>query len=124
MKPHHFEGWFTSLAVTYDTDTNKVVFTPLVNTDDGIRLADDREKTEIFNAFAARNQRLLDGSWKAGWAEFCESMKDRYIEVIHNAFNETATDRKRGMFSHYLDCEAHTDVWRELFKTWNHTNEK
>jgi hypothetical protein len=27
------------------------------------------------------------------------------------------------MFAHYLDCEAHTDVWRELYKTYNHTNE-
>ncbi len=27
------------------------------------------------------------------------------------------------MFAHYLDCEAHADVWRELFKTYNHTNE-
>jgi hypothetical protein len=27
------------------------------------------------------------------------------------------------LFCHYLDCEAHTDVWRELFYTWNHTNE-
>ena len=22
-------------------------------------------------------------------------------------------------FAHYLDCEAHTDVYRELFKTWH-----
>ena len=26
-------------------------------------------------------------------------------------------------FAHYLDCEAHTDVWRELYKTYNYTNE-
>jgi hypothetical protein len=26
-------------------------------------------------------------------------------------------------FAHYLDCEAHLDVWMELFKTHNHRNE-
>ena len=25
-------------------------------------------------------------------------------------------------FGHMLDCEAHTDVWRELFPSWNLTN--
>jgi len=24
----------------------------------------------------------------------------------------------------FLDCEAYTDVWRELHLTWNMTNEK
>ena len=27
------------------------------------------------------------------------------------------------MLGHWLDCEAHYDVLRELYKTYNHTNE-
>ena len=33
------------------------------------------------------------------------------------------TEEDTHWFAHYLDCEAHTDVWRELYPTWNHTNE-
>ena len=38
-------------------------------------------------------------------------------------FGLSEDPEKVELFSHFLDCEAHTDVWRELFKTWNHTNE-
>ena len=38
--------------------------------------------------------------------------------MLHNRENNP------GLFAHYLDCEAHMDVWRELFPTWNLTNEK
>ena len=34
------------------------------------------------------------------------------------------TERQNHVFAHYLDCESHTDVWRELCPTWNQTNEK
>ena len=51
-------------------------------------------------------------------------MDDLYRQVIGSACTEQATEIENKMFGHYLDCEAHTDVWRELFPTWNHTNEK
>ena len=35
-----------------------------------------------------------------------------------------ATRRQNDTFGHYLDCQAHTDVWRELFPSYNLTNEK
>jgi pimeloyl-ACP methyl ester carboxylesterase len=44
-------------------------------------------------------------------------------KVIAKAALPTAEERDNARFAHYLDCEAHTDVWRELFKTANHTNE-
>lgn len=31
-------------------------------------------------------------------------------------------ERWYAYFGHMLDCEAHTDVWRELFPSWNLTN--
>ena len=39
--------------------------------------------------------------------------------IEHSVTVENVNDR----FGHFLDCEAHTDVWRELFKTYNATNE-
>ena len=42
-------------------------------------------------------------------------MRETYEEVIRNGGDK---------FGHYLDCEAHTDVWRELYPTYNHTNER
>ena len=40
--------------------------------------------------------------------------------LINSSFSFAFENPKK--FGHYLDCEAHTDVWRELFKTYNHTN--
>ncbi|MBQ8040714.1 MAG: hypothetical protein IJ274_12770 [Lachnospiraceae bacterium] len=90
----------------------------------GIAMAKGAEKESIMQAFAARNEELADGRWKAGWHAFCESMKDVYVQVIAKACSPEATEMQNKHFGHYLDCEAHTDVWRELFPTANMTNEK
>ncbi len=42
----------------------------------------------------------------------------------HSACLEDSTEKENAAFGHYLDCETHTDVWRELFPTYNATNEK
>jgi signal recognition particle GTPase len=44
--------------------------------------------------------------------------------VAQQAIGANVTEREKHHFAHYLDCEAHTDVWRELYPTWNLTNEK
>ena len=33
-------------------------------------------------------------------------------------------ERDKARFAHFLNCKAHTDVWRELFPTYNQTNKK
>jgi len=116
--------WNSSLAVKYDTTDNSIEFVPIINTDTGITLAKGNEKEQILSAFAARNQSILNGTWKAGWHEFCEKMRDQYINAIGGACTENSTEQQNKLFGHYLDCEAHTDVWRELFPTANQTNEK
>ncbi len=108
-------SWHTALAVKYDTKSHAIEFIPHKNTDCGIVLSDD---PEIMAGFNARSQSLKDGSWRDGWHEFCLSKEESYKKVIHNAMENS----KR--FGHYLDCEAHTDVWRELYPTANLTNEK
>ena len=117
--------WSSSLAVKYDTTRHSIEFIPVVVlANGGIGLAQGQEKARILEAFEKRNQTLSDGSWKEGWHAFCESMKDRYLKAIADACVEGATARQNAVFGHYLDCDAHTDVWRELFPTANQFNEK
>ena len=122
VSPSSFDGWYTSLATIYDTDTNEVEFIPLGSGENFIYIAKDEEKEALLTAFAQRNEELANGKWKEGWHAFCESLT-YYKGVIAKAYAEGSTPRQDDMFGHYLDCEAHTDVWRELFPTYNHTNE-
>ncbi|NMB95686.1 MAG: CapA family protein [Clostridiaceae bacterium] len=123
------ECWQNGLIVelNIDEDNNtplKITFIPVVTTETGITLAKGNEKDAILQAFEQRNEELKNGHWIKGWEQFCDSVKQTYLSVIANAYTENSTERQNHHFAHYLDCEAHTDVWRELNKTWNHTNEK
>ena len=71
-----------------------------------------------------RSACLKDGTWKDGWHDFCESKRSLYTAAVAQACVEGCTQRQIEKFAHYLDCEAHTDVWRELFPTYNHRNER
>ena len=122
--PAHPETWNNLLAVKYDTVTGKIEFIPIVNTKNGITLAKGEEKKAILAAFAERNEMLADGRWKQGWHDFCESVKPVYLATVAVACAPDATQKDYDKFGHFLDCEAHTDVWRELFPSYNLTNEK
>ena len=86
-------------------------------------MAQETESEDILNLFYARNEESKNGKWQDGWRKFCLNVKDFYLRVVSKC-NENATERQKEFFAHYLDCEAHTDIWRELFPTWNSTNEK
>ncbi len=116
------ECWFTGLLVDYDTKSHEITFTPIRALSDGIELAKGEDKAKILAEFEARNEEIQNGKWKDGWHAFCESMRDKYTDVVAKAFAEGSTAIEDDLFGHFLDCEAHTDVWRELFKTYNHTN--
>ena len=118
------ESWNTLLAVKYDTDTNQIEFIPVNNTDCGITLSKGELKDRIMREFDERNRRLQDGTWIDGWREFCMEKKEGYESVIARALLEENPDLNRQRFAHYVDCEAHLDVWRELFPSWNDINEK
>ena len=124
VKPHPFETWYSCLAVKYDTVSGEIEFVPVVSLEKSIRLAEGEEKEKILSDFYMRNAELQNGEWKKGWHEFCVKFKEDYINAIKNAGFEDAHPDHNARFGHYLDCEAHTDVWRELFPTWNQTNEK
>lgn len=107
----------------------KVDYTAIMPIETGIRRATTEEAKQIFFDMEQRNATLLDGTWINGWREFCDSMAPMYKRVMAGYTNKRQghtpedTPREYQMFAHYLDCEAHTDVWRELYKTWNHTTE-
>lgn len=120
--PFDLDSWHTSLAVHYDTKTNEIAFTPIKNTENGIRLANSEEKETIMSKFEARNKNLLNGEWLRGWREFCETLKEDYTQAITNAYTENSTQLQDDLFSHFLHCEAHSDIWRELFPSLNLSN--
>jgi poly-gamma-glutamate synthesis protein (capsule biosynthesis protein) len=117
-----YEDWHEGLIIWYDADANRLEFIPLIAANGCIRLANAEEKSRILDGFASRSQSLQDGTWVDGWHAFCEKHREVYTRSVARAFAPEATERHNQMFAHYLDCEAHTDVWRELFKTYNLTD--
>ena len=122
VKEHSFEGWQTSLTVKYDTKTNEITFSPLKNTDVGVSIPNKEEADKIMSDFYARNEELQNGKWIEGWKAFCEWVRPTYFDCVATAFAPGSTPRQDGKFSHFLDCEAHVDVWREIFPSLNLTN--
>ena len=117
------ESWSQGLIAQFDFDEKNGGFgfslIPVVGTRTGIRLADEAEKAEILDAMAQRDASLADGTWIDGWRAFCESVRPNYEASVFGCADDPARPRLREHFAHYLDCEAHTDVYRELFKTWH-----
>ena len=111
------------LAVEYDTVTSEISFVPLyapITADEyGISLAKGEERDEIMKGFAARSASLLDGTWIDGWREFCASVESQYTRVVRKASVPECTEADNLQFAHYLDCEAHLDVFRELYQTYH-----
>ena len=118
------ELWNTELAVEYDTVSHDISFIPLRNGDHGISLAKGEDKENIMDEFELRKSSVADGSWRDGWHDFCKSKEEVYVRTIRMACVDESDEKANHRFAHYLDCEAHTDVWRELFPTYNMTNEK
>ena len=117
------EIWNSELAVRYDTKSHKIEFVPTCENGIGITLAKGNEHDELLSAFNSRNEQLKDGSWYKCWVDFCEENKQRYILSVTRVV-ESALPYDWERFAHYLDCEAHLDVWKEIFKTDNYRNEK
>lgn len=92
---------------------------PIVVDGGSITLAQAERKQQIMEDLMKRSEILLDDEkWLAEWNKFCKSMEANYRKSIAVAF-ENGGDVPSEVFPHYLDCEAHTDVWRELYRTWH-----
>ena len=116
------ECWKTALLVMLTvTDKVGIDFIPIVDTGCGCDLAEGEQKDKIISEFEDRNAELSDGRWLDGWEHFCHSdIMPHYLNVARRVADHPDKDEN---FAHYIDCEAHLDVWHTLFKTWNHTNE-
>ena len=116
------ECWKTALLTILNvTDKIEIEFLPIYDTGNGCDLAEGERKEKILSEFEGRNAELLDGRWLDGWESFCHGdMMPYYVEVARHTVEDVDKDE---LFAHYLDCEAHLDVWKTIFKTWNHTNE-
>ena len=111
------------MLVELDIDSElKINFYPIVNDDEHIELAKGDEKAKILKEFNERSKSLLNGEWINGWRSFCESVKYGYEKVLIDLGSQENKENKFQAFAHYLDCEAHRDVWQELFPTWNLEN--
>ncbi len=117
------EIWKSELAVRYDSQTHEIEFVPTVENGASITLAKGEEKEKLLAEFHARNARLADGTWLDGWVEFCESQRANYERAVVRV-GETREPKYFEKFAHYLDCEAHLDVWMQLYQTHNHRNER
>ena len=110
--------WSEGLAVRVTLEDKPVVeFIPTVLTSTGIRLMHGEEADLVYSEIAERSKMLESDEWLEGWREFCERMRPGYEAAIAN-FHKM-DEHSIHHFAHYLDCEAHTDVWRELYKTWH-----
>lgn len=111
--PHWQNGLIVQLELT---DKIGIEFVPVCVKGHGIELAKGEEKQAILDTLASQSEALKSDEWLKGWRAFCESMKGNYVNSIKNAYNDTSSQRDNDLFSHYLYCEAHRDVWEELFK--------
>lgn len=119
--PHWRNGLLLELKLRDDMRP-EYIFHPLTAREHGVTLSKGHEKQSILSDFFAREAVLNDyEQWMAEWRAFCESVRPAYQRAIQSAF-EHGGDEPAQIFPHYLDCEAHTDVWRELYKTWNGDN--
>lgn len=107
--------WNTGLIVSLDIGKGiKIEFIPCVVDGKGIRLAKGEEKAKLLSELEERSNHLKDGTWQEKWQEFALS-QERYRVIPEELYEEIA---------HYFDCESHMDVCKEIYKTYNHTNEK
>ena len=115
-------NWNEGLIVNaeFGDEGCKVEFVPTVVDGLGIRLANPEESARILSGMEERSKTLVDGSYKEKFAEFANSPKQEYYRFLEKYVPADEMNK----FAHYLDCEAHNDIWKELYKTYNATNEK
>ncbi len=109
--------WNTCLLVEADFDEKlNVNFIPIrVNGDHGITLCKGEDKETILKEFFERSKSMQDGSWKQGWIDYTKSANFGWYKII--------PEDKKDTFAAYITCEAHLDMMREFYKTFNVTNE-
>lgn len=106
--------WNTGLLVNVNLENGlSVEFIPCVAENDSIRLAREDEKRALLTELYERSEALKDGTWYDRFREF--ALKQERYNIV--------PDELREELAHFFDCEAHADMCREIYKTYNSTNE-
>ena len=115
-QPFWSRGLMVSLDIGADVNVRCI---PIVAGEKGVDLAGGEEARAILDGFKARSEELKDGRWLEGWRRFVRENGAGYIDCVRQALDGDETHRE--CMAHYLDCEAHLDMLRELFRTWHNT---
>ena len=119
-EPEH-PHWQTGLIaqVVFDGKLH-VNYVPVVVTETGITLAPPERSAEIMQGLENRSRILQnEDAWLGEWEAFCRSVP-YYVDAVANAFKDIPEGELcNQIFPHYLDCEAHLDVWHTVFKSWH-----
>ena len=113
--------WHSGLIAEIDFgETVTVEYHPVVVTETGIRLANEKEAGTLLAAMNRRSEILQDeDAWLKEWETFCRAIPD-YINAVKNAYRDVPEgERCNQVFPHYLDCEAHLDVWHTVYPSWH-----
>ncbi len=106
--------WNTGLLVQLDIEMDlKIELIPCVAEGSAIRLARGEERERILSELEERSTTLKDGTWYERFREF----------ALEQARYNIVPEELREELAHFFDCEAHTDMCREIYKTYNSTNE-
>ena len=120
------QSWNEGLALVLEFDGEiKMNIHPFTVSGASISLAKGEDYERIMSALEARNNDLQTGAWRKKWSEFCGSVSDFYKGVVKRVGTAVGQDSIEAdeNLAHYLDCEAHLDVLKELYRTANDTNE-
>ena len=121
------ESWKTSLMVGVELNGDDVSlkFHPIYQTAVGMDVATGEKEKEIMSGFYARNEELKNGEWVKGWDNFCKEMEGMYRYMLSPDYAIDFKNPEQGeqVYAHFLDCEAHYDVIKHLYRSWNLDNE-
>ncbi|MBO7214704.1 MAG: CapA family protein [Clostridia bacterium] len=121
------DTWKKSLLVGVEINGKdvKLNFHPIYQTATGMDVATGDIEKDIMDGFYARNEELKNGKWVAGWEAFCKEVEGMYRYMISPDYAIDFKNEEQGkqVFAHFLDCEAHLDVFKHLFPSWNLDNE-
>lgn len=100
--------------------TVTVEYVPVTVTETGVRLARGAEKDALLGELARCSEVLQnEDAWLTEWEAFCRAIPD-YVNAVKYAYRDVPEgERCSQVFPHYLDCEAHTDVWRTVYPSWH-----
>ena len=67
---------------------------------------------------------MIDGTWRQGWHDYCETAREEYYGYIAPCCAPGETEFQHDLLGQLFNCEAHADMYLELFPSYNLTNEK